>query len=356
MIRPDDGEVRLLGRMTNLAVSCLTREETLTVVARFLPQLFPGESGALFIRPAVPDLYEPVVSWGAPRPWRAFSAQDCWSLRRRRLHSVREEKGQPPCPHADHDPEQWDSLCIPMTDRDDTLGVFHLLLPLPAADPRGGAKREQNGGADRAWESIVADAGELLPVKRRLAALTADIISLILINLRLRKRLDEQSIRDALTGCFNRRYLEETLARELKVAQRSGGKLSVILMDVDHFGQFTDAFGHGASSMVLRELGGFLRENIRETDLACRYGADEFALLFPHTDLAMAASRAEHLRAMLGELSCQDGRAYMRRITLSMGVAACPEQGETMGDLMEAAKKALHNAKQTGRDRICLAA
>jgi len=357
MMRQGDGEVRLLGRMTNLALSCLTQEEALAVAARFLPHLFPGEAGALFIRPLAQDLYEPVVSWGAPRPWAAFPGRDCWSLRRRRLHSVREEKDQPPCPHADYDPDRWVSLCIPMTDREEALGVFHLLIPLADADSDGDGEGKRDPSVDpgRAQEGTGWEAGDRLAKKRRLAALTADIVTLLLVNLRLRRQFDELSVRDVLTGCFNRRYLEETLTREMKIVQRSGGKLSVVLMDIDHFGRFTDAFGHGASSLVLRELGGFLRERIREADMACRYGADEFALLFPDTDLDAAGVRAEHLRAMIGELALQEGRAHLRRITLSMGVAACPAQGETMGDLMEAVKKALKMAKQTGRDRICLA-
>jgi diguanylate cyclase (GGDEF)-like protein len=171
----------------------------------------------------------------------------------------------------------------------------------------------------------------------------------------LRKQIDDLSVRDALTGCFNRRYLEETLARELKSSQRTGRQISVILMDIDHFGQFTEVFGHGASVMVLRDLGGFLKENVREVDVPCRYGADEFALLLPDTSLAACRRRAEHLHAMIRDLSLQDGHAHMRRITVSMGVAACPDQGETMCDLMEAAKAALKNAKQTGRDRISMA-
>ena len=355
MVRGRDGEVRLLGRMTNLAVSCLTWEETLAVAARFLPQLFPGEAGALFVRAANRDLYEPVWSWGPKNDWRAFPAQDCWSLRRRRLHSVREEKDQPPCPHTDHDPERWISLCIPMTDRGEALGVFQLLIPVGDQGRSPGEGQAKKNGPGRMEHENVPEAGDVQTEKRRLATLTADIMTLLLVNLRLRRQFDELSVRDLATGCFNRRYLEETLTRELKIRQRSGGKLSVILMDIDHFGQFTEAFGHGASSMVLKELGNFLRENIREADLVCRYGADEFALLFPDTDLSTAGIRAEHLRAMIGDLSRQEGRGRMRRITLSMGVAACPEHGETMGDLMEAVKKALEKAKQTGRDRICRA-
>ena len=342
-MKHSESEVRLLGRMANLVLSCLTQEEARVVAARFLPQLFPGETGALFVRHSAQDLYNPIVFWGEERQWQSFSGQDCWSLRRRRIHIVREDKDQPPCPHADHDPERWISLCIPMTAREDTLGVFHLLVPVEAM------------GSKQGGEGAGTDSGDTLAGKRRLAALAADLLTLLLVNLRLRKQIDDLSVRDALTGCFNRRYLEETLARELKSSQRTGRQIAVILMDIDHFGQFTEVFGHGASGMVLRDLGNFLRENIRDVDVPCRYGADEFALLLPDTSLAACRTRAEHLHAMIRDLSLQDGHAHMRRITISMGIAACPDQGETMCDLMEAVKAALKNAKQTGRDRISVA-
>jgi diguanylate cyclase (GGDEF)-like protein len=222
-----------------------------------------------------------------------------------------------------------------MTAREDTLGVFHLLIPI------------------HDWAAC--ESGESLTGKRRLATLTADILTLLLVNMRLRKQIDDLSVRDALTGCFNRRYLEETLGRELKSAQRAGRRLAIILMDIDHFGQFTEVYGHGASSMVLRDLGNFLKENVREVDVPCRYGADEFAVLIPDASLSACRRRAEHLQAMIRDMSLQDGHAHMRRITVSIGVAACPDQGETVCDLMEAVKAALKKAKQTGRDRISIA-
>jgi diguanylate cyclase (GGDEF)-like protein len=356
-MKQSESDVRLLGRMANLVLSCLTREEAQAVAARFLPRLFPGETGALFVRHSAQDLYEPIVSWGEERRWRSFSGQDCWALRRRRIHVVRDDKDQPACPHTDHDPERWIALCIPMTAREDTLGIFHLLVPVGAvgSGQEGEGRRTDGQDGGREGAGTGTDSGDALSGKRRLAALAADLLTLLLVNLRLRKQIDDLSVRDAPTGCFNRRYLEETLARELKSAQRTGRQLAVILMDIDHFGQFTEVFGHGASGLVLRDLGSFLRENIREADVPCRYGADEFALLLPDTSLAACRRRAEHLHAMIRDLSLHDGHAHMRRITISIGIAACPEQGETMCDLMEAVKAALKNAKQTGRDRISVA-
>lgn len=330
---PIDSDVKLLGRMANMALSCLTQEEAVAVAARFLPQLFPGETGALYLRNPGRDLYEPVTSWGEDGDWKSFPGQDCWSLRRRRIYVVGGDREQPPCPHSGHDPGRWISLCVPMTVWEDAPGVLHLLVPT------GGGKEGR-------------DSAEALAALRRLAALAADVLTLLLVNLRLRRQIDDLSARDAQTGCFNQRYLDETLARELKVSERTGRPLALVLMDIDHFGLFTEAYGHGASALVLRNVGNFLREHLREVDIPSRYGADEFALLFPDTTLETAVRRAENLHSMMKDRSQKDGHGHMRRVTLSMGIAAYPDQGETLCDLVEAAKKALRKAKETGRDRI----
>lgn len=326
----------LLGRMANLALSCLTKEEAIAIAARFLPQLFPEDTGALFIHHDTQDYYEPVVSWREERSWETFTSEECWALRRRRIYMVGGEREQPPCPHGDFDPEQYISFCIPMTAQEDLLGLLHILVPASEED------RFVTG----------QDFKETLSKKKRLAALTADVLNLLLVNLRLRKQIDDFSVMDAQTGCYNRSYLEGTLERELKIAQRTGRPLALVLMDIDYFGHYTETYGHGASSLVMQDLGSFLRENIRDVDVPSRYGADEFALLLPDTTLETARRRAENLHAMMRDFSLRDGHGHMRRITLSMGIAAYPDQGETFCDLIESAKKALKKAKDTGRNRI----
>lgn len=335
-MKHSESDVILLGRMANLALSCLTQEEAIAVAARFLPQLFPGEMGALYIRHAVQDHYYPVASWGDEREWKDFTGHECWSLRRRRIYMVGHERKQPPCPHGDFDPEQYTSFCIPMNDRKDSFGVLHLLVPVLKED--GFESRK--------------DAKSAVAEKRRLAALTTDVLTLLFVNLGLRKQIDDMSAKDSQTGCLNRSHWEMALERELKTAHRMNRPLAVILMDIDYFGQFTENYGHGASSLVLQDVGSFLRENIRDVDVPSRYGADEFALFFPDTTLETARRRAENLHEKMKDLSLRDGHTHMRRITLSVGIAAYPDQGETFCDLIESAKKALKKAKDTGRNRI----
>ncbi len=183
----------------------------------------------------------------------------------------------------------------------------------------------------------------------------ADHIALALTNLRLRETLREQAVRDALTGLFNRRYLEETMEREVRRAERKGAPLGIIMLDLDHFKNFNDTFGHEAGDTLLREVGALFQANIRGSDVACRYGGEEFTLLLPDTSREVARRRAEELREAVKNLHLQHQRHNLGSITISAGVALFPEHGDTAAAVMLAADAALYQAKKTGRDRVCVA-
>jgi diguanylate cyclase (GGDEF)-like protein len=178
---------------------------------------------------------------------------------------------------------------------------------------------------------------------------------LALANLKLRETLHQQSIRDPLTGLFNRRYLEESLNREIHRALRTERSLAVVMIDVDRFKQFNDTFGHDAGDAVLRELGTFLQTHVRTSDIACRYGGEELTLIFPDADLEDAAHRAEALRQGIKELEITHRGQTLDQITISMGVSACPDCGTDGDDLIKAADAALYRAKKEGRDRTVVA-
>lgn len=167
----------------------------------------------------------------------------------------------------------------------------------------------------------------------------------------LQVRLSEQANRDPLTGLYNRRYLDTTLARELARCQREGQPLSLMLIDLDHFKKVNDTWGHQAGDEVLRQLADMLASHARLADVACRYGGEEFLLLLPGMPLGVALERAEHWRqdfaavtVLFGELSIQ--------ATLSAGIAGYPGDGTTAQDLIRAADLALYKAKTGGRNRV----
>jgi diguanylate cyclase (GGDEF)-like protein len=218
----------------------------------------------------------------------------------------------------------------------ETLGVLHL-----QGSPSG------TGEPNR--EEYLAESCQ------QLALALAEQASLALANIRLRESLRKQSVRDPLTGLFNRRYMEESLQRELRRAVRGGLCVGVILVDLDHFKRFNDSFGHRAGDYLLHELGVFLMTHIRGEDVACRYGGEEFLLILPGATLDDTRLRAEQLHQAARQLRVEHGRHSLPAVTLSLGVAACPANGLTVEAVLGAADLAMYRAKAAGRDQVAVA-
>lgn len=169
----------------------------------------------------------------------------------------------------------------------------------------------------------------------------------------LRQKLHEQAIRDPLTGLFNRRYLDETLARECARAARDRSTLSVVLIDVDNFKQVNDTAGHAEGDLILRSIGQLLSTAIRQSDFACRFGGDEFLILLPGAPLDMAQKRAEEWRRSFVESQESDRERSLRQATtLSLGVAELSPSLESPDSLLRRCDEALYLAKRRGRDRV----
>lgn len=207
-------------------------------------------------------------------------------------------------------------------------------------------------GRDRTEAPNGVQAGDL---DEQMAKTLAEQAALALANLKLREVLRTQSVRDPLTNLYNRRYMEESLERELSRAVRKNSRLSLMLIDVDHFKQFNDMFGHDAGDVVLRSLGSLLQTQLRREDIVCRYGGEEFIVILPDASLDSARQRGEQLREATKELVTEFRGQALGRITLSIGVATFPQNGTTGAVLVEAADAALYQAKKEGRDRIVLA-
>jgi diguanylate cyclase (GGDEF)-like protein len=162
-------------------------------------------------------------------------------------------------------------------------------------------------------------------------------------------------MRDPLTGLYNRRYLEETMGRELPRARRMGQSVGVIVLDIDHFKRLNDTYGHDAGDLVLERTGELLRAATRNSDIACRFGGEEFAIVLPGATLAIARNRAEAIRASLESMRVDfDGRP-VGPLTVSAGVAALPPHSQDWGFTMHQADRALYTAKQAGRNKVVAA-
>ena len=319
-------EIGMLNHLGDLLQTCRTVEEAYTVISQSARQLFPDEAGALYIISASRDVIEATAVWGRSADELlecVFAPGDCWALRRGRPYLVEDSRTSPLCQHLVK-PLPAAYLCIPMIAQSEASGVMYLHNP----------------------------DGPLPPATRQLAQTVADSIALALANLKLRETLRHQSIRDPLTGLFNRRYMEETLERETRRVARAQRPLGIIMLDVDQFKLFNDTFGHDAGDALLRELGSFLRAHIRGEDVACRYGGEEFTLILPEASLEVTQERAEHLREDVKHLHAQYHDQPLGTVTLSFGVAVFPDHGPTGEVVLKAADAALYRAKREGRDRV----
>jgi diguanylate cyclase (GGDEF)-like protein/PAS domain S-box-containing protein len=322
-----DREVSVINQMGDMLQSCMSEPEAYAVIAQFAGQLFPDDAGGMGILAPNRDTLEDVAVWGSGGSAEAhFGPRDCWALRRGQIHVAGERAGSTLwCPHIG-DTAVAESICVPIVAQGETLGLLHL---------------------QRA-ESTEPTLESRFP----LAVSVADRVSLALANLRLWETLREQSLRDPLTGLFNRRHLKESLERSLRRASRGGAQIAVIVIDVDRFKQVNDELGHEAGDELLRDLGALVQSHVRDEDVACRYGGEEFVLML-RAPLDVAQRRAEELCTSARDLGTGHGAAS--RMSLSLGVAVFPDHGTTSDELLRAADVAMYRAKAEGRDRVVMA-
>jgi diguanylate cyclase (GGDEF)-like protein len=326
-------EISLLSEMGSRLQACKDASEAYAQIGNSAEQLFPKWSGELCVTSSSRTAVETVSEWGeANHGERIFTPDDCWALRRGQPHSFHSEEKASACRHID--PAVVDeSLCVPLMAQGEALGVLNLQRK------RG---QEQQAYGLRSW-------GE---AERRLASVLAEQVALALGNLKLRESLRNQSICDPLTGLANRRYMEESLEREFSRANRKKSCLAILMLDLDHFKRFNDTFGHQAGDALLRTLGDLLKRNTRGQDIACRYGGEEFALMLTETNLEGALRRANIVRQQVKQLSVEYAGQLLGSVSVSIGVAICPDHGNTMTDVLRAADQALYSAKREGRDRV----
>jgi len=165
-------------------------------------------------------------------------------------------------------------------------------------------------------------------------------------------RAHELSMRDPLTGLYNRRYLEETIIRELPRARRLNQIVGVIVLDIDHFKLLNDTYGHDAGDVVLAKMGDLLRQASRKGDIACRFGGEEFAIVLPGATLAIARTRAEDIRSTVEAMRFHFEGETIGPLTVSAGVAAMAPHSQDWSFAMHQADRALYTAKQAGRNKV----
>ncbi|MDX8433534.1 diguanylate cyclase [Mesorhizobium abyssinicae] len=320
-----------LVKLGELLQACVTFPEAFSVVGTAMTEFLGGLSGSVHLTSASRNLVEEMAHWGDVRSSvNQFAPEDCWALRRGQEHVAGPGMLTPRCAHITENGKKG-YVCMPLAAQGETLGILHLCEPNAAEKPQWLAERQQ------ILRGVV------------------DTLALALANLRLRETLRQQSIRDPNTGLFNRRYLEETSSRELRRMERSAQPLAIIMLDVDHFKQFNDTFGHEAGDLVLKQVAATLIEHARDSDVVSRYGGEEFALVMPGASLEEGAQRAETLRQAIKQLHLAHRGRTLGTVTASFGVAAYPEHGAGWAELTNAADHAQYDAKAEGRDRVVVA-
>ncbi|MEZ0331506.1 MAG: diguanylate cyclase [Methylophilaceae bacterium] len=318
----------LMGEMTSLLQACSDADESLDVICQYAARLLNTDSGALFLFRESRNQVELSVSWGEESKSDViFQPEDCWALRRGELHVLDHVTHSIACRHL----QDWGdicSVCVPIVAQGNVMGTLYL--------------------ENRHNREIRLD-------ERNLAQNLANQIALAMSSIKLRDTLRNLSVRDPLTGLFNRRYMEESLQREIATAKRKNRPLGLVILDLDHFKTFNDTFGHDAGDLLLREVGTMLAKNSRAGDVACRFGGEEFVIIFPEAAPNIVMQLTNQLRETIFALQLQHFGRSLGQVSASFGVAAFPEHGSTTEDLLRAADKALYRAKAAGRNRVEMA-
>jgi diguanylate cyclase (GGDEF)-like protein len=326
-------ETRLLSDLNEWLQSCNSLGELYRMVAEFLGRLLPGCAGSLYIYANSRDVLESAKAWNGGKMMPAMHPDDCWGLRRGRPYTFGENEIDFRCSHIEPSVTS-EYCCIPILAHGETIGLLN--LEFRSGSGSDGEKPHREANAEQ----------------RRLGLVCAEQISLAIANVKLRDQLRDQSIRDVLTGLFNRRYMLETCRREFSRAARAGQSIGILSIDIDHFKKYNDNHGHDAGDIVLRAVGNCLENLFRNEDVPCRFGGEEFVVVLPGAETDAALRRAEQLRSKIEEIVVRYLEKNLPRITVSIGVAVFPDAGDNPQAVLKAADEALYRAKEKGRNRV----
>ena len=324
---------RLLNELQADFQICVSAREAYRVAATYLHKFLPGSGGTVYAIHSLENRIEAVASWpeAGDEQYDCFSTEDCCAVRGGRLHTHLESPRGLACRHFQGKPPAA-YICFPLSALGETLGILHVNASSP----------------------VLFTASRLTLIQQ-----IGEYAALRLANLKLKERLQDQSIRDPLTGLYNRRFLETTLEQELRrVSDNQAGSsagIGIIMADIDGFKLFNDTFGHEAGDHVLREIGALLRRSVRSEDIVCRYGGEEFLAVIPDSSPESVCERAEVMRNAIAKLELEHAGRHLGRVTASFGVSYAQNTELTSETLLRRADEALYVAKRSGCDcvRVC---
>lgn len=331
-------EMQFINELNSYLQVCLSLVETHPIIEHYAKKIFASYTGVLYLFDENHTMVEAAARWGNAEclSQPVISQDDCWALRQGKVHLVEGPNDAIYCNHVTSKCEHG-YVCAPVIAQGEMIGVLSVTL---------------------GSTGLASDQGELatsIESRIRLIAMAADNLAMALVSLKLREALRNRSVRDPLTKLYNRRYLEETLTRELSNGKRANRYLGIIMIDIDHFKKYNDTHGHDAGDFVLTELADLVFSKLREGDIACRYGGEELVLVMPGASKEITAKRAEFLRESIEKHEFVYKGNNLHGVTVSLGVADYPVDGDSAASLMKAADTALYQAKAAGRNRVVLA-
>lgn len=326
-------QMGLINELNSYLQVCRTLEETHLIISKYAEKLFEDCVGALYLFNESRTTLEAMVTWGEDENHsssKVITTDDCWALRQSKPHMVGEEETTILCNHVPKRPDKG-YVCIPAIAQGEMIGFLHV-----------GIYQDDSHNDDAHHVSIES--------LSRIVSISADNLAMALVSLKLREELKNQSVRDPLTKLFNRRYMEETLEREMARCVRNKTELGLMIMDIDHFKKYNDQHGHDAGDLVLRETADIVASNLRHEDVVCRFGGEELVVIMPGASANATLGRAEELRNLIKSKDIEYRGERLPNITVSVGVAAYPDHAENHEELIRNADTALYEAKNSGRD------
>ena len=315
-------DMKQINDMTVQLQACNQLAEAYPIISGHMQSLLPTLAGGLYIYSAVDHTLELVCSWNNFGFMAdAFNAGDCWGLVNGEVYRVGALESEISCRHVEKGHGR-NYACHPLSVDGEPFALLHYYYMLI----------------------------NLSDNQVQMARIAADAVKMALINLKMKDSLRQESIRDPLTGLYNRRFMNEYLAMELAKAERQGKPVSAIMVDVDYYKALNDRYGHGLGDQVLIQVSQVFRENIRRADIACRYGGDEFVLIMTGVATEVALQRTEIIHQKIKQMKVKVGAGREETISLSMGVATYPVHALSVDSLLQAADRALYQAKEAGRN------
>ena len=318
-------EIDMLQRLASMLAACNSVAEVQQVASDIVPKIIGELPCAVSQINDKGSLLEQSMAWGGLWPGMAvFGTDECWALRKGRHHISKDNHSSLTCHHMGE--VQDKTLCVPLLAHGHAIGLLHVLL---------------GEDSDQIHLNIVFTIAEHL--------------GLALANLSMQAKLKDQAIKDPLTKIYNRRFMDETLEKELNRSERHDKAFSMLLLDIDLFKPFNDNFGHDAGDYVLQRLAQLLKEGVRKEDIPCRIGGEEFAVLLPETGVDEAKLCANKINQMVRDEELFFNGLPLGKLTVSIGIATFKQHGDNPMALYKSADVALYEAKSAGRDQAKVA-